>query len=133
VVEWRAYAEFLEEQGALIAQRLRHARSDLRVARNSLRRAKGAKITPTETLLTAKAKQKGKPGRPPSGKTESDANEVLALQAELQQTQGKTVSVRGAIKEHFIRNGRVYHPDHVRNLENVVSKVRVKFHKNRSR
>lgn len=131
--EWRAYAEFLEEEGASIATGLRRARSDLRVARNSLRRTKGVRTSLTTTLLTADVTQKGKPGRPRSGRTEKIALEILELQAELEKTRGRKVSAESAMKEYFLRNGQAYNVDHVGALRNAISKARVKFHKNRSR
>jgi len=131
--EWRAYAEFLEEQGTLIATRLLRARSDLRVARNSLRRTKGARTSLATTLLTADATQKGKPGRPRSGRTEKIALEILDLQVELEKARGRKVSAENAMKEYFLRNGQAYNVDHVGALRNAISKARVKFHKNRSR
>ena len=115
--EWKAYALFLEAQGAYMARDLKQTRELLGSTLSKLRRSD----KPTHTLLWSPEKQKR--GRKNSSTSNSIALKALAIQNELVERDGKCTA-KEALKEYFRRHPPRRTDQELRHLMNIMSKLR---------
>ena len=104
--EWRRYAEFLEDAGASLFQRMEAAEAEKReLGKRLSRRKRNPSVPPGKTLLTADWPTKKKPGRPMSDKWKVAAD-ALVVRKELELASGEKVSNKRALAELYARTGK---------------------------
>jgi hypothetical protein len=105
---WKAYAQFLEEQGKYLVHDLRRFEEDLCRAKMRLSRRKannsGNEPAGSVTGLLFIHPEKKKAGRKKSSKTETCVREVLAIREEME-TAMPRVTDKMALEEWYARQG----------------------------
>ena len=131
--DWKAYAAFLETEGAWLCQALAQSERELMAARfRASRRKSAVVVTPSPLGLLSPCPPRGRPGPKAKGWRFTDAASVLALQATLQ-ADGKKVTDRDAFAEWLKRQGMSHHRvNDNRRILNAMSELR-RRHKNSAR
>ena len=120
--EWKAYAQFLEEEGSQRVKQLTQAEAELRTLRKKLSRRKNA---PATTLLGGSPSQSRR-GRPPSEKW-LIAQEALSIKKEMEEDAGRKIVDRQALALYYERRGmRKQRADAIgaQTILNAMSKLR---------
>ena len=125
--DWKAYAGFLEDQGTMLVQELERLVNELvRERFKHTRRKVGAGIASWDLssgLLGWPPRRK--PGRKPGGRRTVEAEEVLALKAELESKSKKKMTDTAALREYYRLKGMgQYRARENRAILNAISKSR---------
>jgi len=120
--DWKAYAAFLETEGAWQRQALAKSEHELMLARSRASRRKSAVgATPSPLGLLSPLPPRGRPGPKTKGRRFADAASVLALKVTLQ-AERKNVTNKAALAEWLKRQGKGHYRvnDH-RSILNAMS------------
>lgn len=106
--EWRAYAVFLESEGARLVDRLRKSEEQGVLLRAKLTRSKSNKSRPQIRGLLD-IFEPTRRGRKKMGVTEQKADEVLIVKAEMEKSSNMRITDIMALEEWYLRQGNGRH------------------------